>query len=69
MSQPKKPGFFRLFKELAWAFLGVRGEKEYSEISNLSPIRLIVIGIICTLLFIFTILVAVNIALNLAGGA
>lgn len=59
-----KPGVFQLFKAMAWAFLGIRSRKGYGEITNFSPIKLILVGVVCTVLLILGLLLAVRFALG-----
>jgi len=51
---------WRAFVAVFWAFLGVRSESGYkSDISKLSFAQVAIVGILCTLLFIGTLVAVV----------
>ena len=50
-------GLGRAFIAVLWSFLGIRKDSEYqADITQLSVGQVIFAGIVCTLLFIFTLI-------------
>lgn len=56
---------FQVIKAVLWSMIGVRGQKGYeNDIAKIKPKQIIIAGIIGALLFIFTVLTFVNLAIN-----
>jgi hypothetical protein len=50
-------GLRRAFVAVLWSFLGIRKDADYqADITQLSAGQVIIAGIICTLLFVFTLI-------------
>jgi len=57
----KKASVFGLFKAVAWSFFGVRRRADLeSDIAQLNPVALIVVGVVCAAIFIGVLLVIVH---------
>lgn len=53
--------FFETIRAVLWSFIGVRSPDGYkSDISRLSMTKLIIIGIVGAILFVLTLVLAVN---------
>lgn len=51
----------RAMKAVFWSFFGVRKGRDYDEdASNLSPVQVIIAGIISTIIFVVALIVLVN---------
>ncbi len=50
---PRKGSLWRTFKAVAWGFFGVRKDSAYQEdIARLTPLHIIVVGLIAVALFV-----------------
>ena len=57
--KPGKPSLLRTFKAVAWSFVGLRSRGAYEEdIKNLSPIHIIVVGLVAVVLFVTVLVLA-----------
>lgn len=60
--------FFQVIKAVLWSMIGVRGQKGYeNDMEKITLKQAIVAGIIGTIIFIFTVLTLVNLAINHLG--
>ena len=58
---PAKKSLWRTVKAVAWSFVGLRARGEYEEdVKNLSPIHIIVVGLIGVFLFVAALVLLVN---------
>ncbi|SFC51341.1 Protein of unknown function [Polaromonas sp. OV174] len=58
---PSKPSLWRTVKAIAWSFVGLRARGDYEEdIKNLSPIHIIVVGLIGVFLFVAVLVLLAN---------
>lgn len=64
----EKANMFQVMKAVLWSLLGVRGQKGYEDdIAKITAKQAIIAGIIGTVIFIFTVLIFVNLAINNLG--
>ncbi len=57
----KKSSFWRTVKVVAWAFVGIRKHGEYQQdFSKVSPLHVIVIGVLSALVFVMVLIGLVN---------
>lgn len=60
-SHSKTPSWVRAVRAVAWSFLGIRKKSEYQEdLAKVSPLHLILIGLLGALGFVLTLVVIVN---------
>ncbi|MFC5520353.1 DUF2970 domain-containing protein [Polaromonas jejuensis] len=58
---PKKASLWRTVKAIAWSFVGLRARGAYEEdIKNLSPVHIIVVGLIGVFVFVAVLVLLVN---------
>ena len=60
---PRKPGLslWRTVKAVAWSFVGLRQRGEFEEdVKHLSPIHIVVVGLIGAMLFVGGLILLVN---------
>jgi amino acid transporter len=56
-----KPSILRAIKMVAWSFLGIRKNSEYKDdLRNVSPLHVILVGLVLALLFIGALLLIVR---------
>lgn len=57
----RPPSWARALRAVAWSFLGVRKKSEYQEdLAKVSPLHLILIGLLGAVGFVLTLVVVVN---------
>lgn len=57
----KKMSLWRTTKAVAWSFVGLRARGDYEEdIKNLSPIHIIVVGLVGIFAFVVALVLLVN---------
>ena len=69
-NEVKNPGasFFQILKAVLWSMLGVRGQKGYEDdISKITLKQAVIAGIIGALIFVFTVLTLVKLAISHLG--
>ena len=69
-NEVKNPGasFFQILKAVLWGMLGVRGQKGYEDdISKITLKQAVIAGIIGALIFVFTVLTLVKLAISHLG--
>ena len=69
-NETKNPGapFFQILKAMLWSMLGVRGQKGYEDdISKITLKQAVIAGIIGALIFVFTVLTLVKLAISHLG--
>lgn len=60
--------FFQILKAVLWGMLGVRGQKGYEDdISKITLKQAVIAGIIGALIFVFTVLTLVKLAISHLG--
>jgi Protein of unknown function (DUF2970) len=58
---PAKPSFWRSIKAVAWSFVGLRSRGAFEEdVKNLSPIHIVVVGLIGVVVFVTALVLLVN---------
>lgn len=58
---PAKASFLAVVKAVFWSFLGVRKKKDYeSDSVSISPVQVIVAGLIGAVLFVLTLVMVVK---------
>jgi DUF2970 family protein len=62
-SKPAKPGPLHAAKTILWAFLGVRRRQDH-ESMPLTPVQIVIAGLIGAALFVLTILTVVRLVLR-----
>ena len=61
MTQETGTSFFRSIKVVAWSFLGIRKSSEFQkDIERVTPLHVIVVGLLAGLLFVIGLVVVVN---------
>jgi hypothetical protein len=66
---PKKAGPLQVAKAVFWSFLGIRRRTEHeADFVRLSPLQVIVAGIIGAVLFVGTLIIIVRIVISRAAG-
>ena len=66
----KNPGvtFFQIIKAVLWSMIGVRGQKGYEDdISKITLKQAVIAGIIGAVIFVFTVLTLVKLAISHLG--
>jgi len=64
-----RASFLAATKAVLWSFLGIRRRKEYEEDVRLSPVHVIVAGLIGGALFVIGVIVLVKLILANQGAA
>lgn len=65
MAGKETASFFQVVRAVLWSMIGVRGQKGYEDdLKKIKPMQAIIAGIIGTIIFIFTVLTLVNLAIN-----
>lgn len=58
---PRKASFAEVAKAVFWSFFGVRKKKDYdSDSASISPVQIIVAGLIGAVLFVLTLVMVVK---------
>lgn len=53
----RKGSVLQTLKAVAWSFFGVRKSSDYErDVSQLNPVHVVVAGVVCALVFIFTLI-------------
>ena len=56
-----KPSFWRSIRAVAWSFVGLRSRGAFEEdIKNLSPLHIIVVGLVGIFIFVAALVLLVN---------
>lgn len=57
----RKGSVLQTLKAVAWSFFGVRKSSDYErDVSQLNPVHVVVAGVVCALVFIFTLIFLVR---------
>jgi len=65
---PKKAGPLQVAKAVFWSFLGIRKRAEHeADIVRLSPVQVVVAGLIGAALFVGTLVLIVKVVISRAG--
>lgn len=68
MAGKETASFLQVIRAVLWSMIGVRGQKGYEDdLKKIKPMQAIIAGIIGTIIFIFTVLTLVNLAINHLG--
>ncbi len=60
-TSPAKTSLWRTVKAVAWSFVGLRARSDFEEdVKNLSPIHIIVVGLVGVLVFVAALVLLVN---------
>lgn len=63
-----KASLFQVVKMVLWTLIGVRGQQGYEhDVAKIKPKQAIIAGIIGAVLFVLTVIVLVNLAINYLG--
>ena len=66
---PRKAGPLQAAKAVFWSFLGIRRRAEHeADLGRLTPVQIIVAGLIGAVLFIVTLVVVVRLVISQAAG-
>jgi len=66
---PRKAGPLQVAKAVFWSFLGIRRRAEHeADLRRLTPVQVIVAGLIGAVLFIATLVVVVRLVISQAAG-
>jgi hypothetical protein len=58
---PRRASFLAVAKAVFWSFFGVRKKKDYeSDLSNISPVQIVIAGLIGAALFVLTLIMVVK---------
>ena len=61
MTATRRAGFLATLRAVLWSFIGVRKRQDYQQdASSLSPLAVVVAGLIAGALFIFTLVMIVS---------
>lgn len=63
-TEPAAPGFLGTVREMAWAFFGVRDQRNYERTTRAKPAHIIAAGILLTAVTIGALVLAVRMALR-----
>jgi hypothetical protein len=64
----EKASLFQVIRMVLWTMIGVRGQKGYEDdIAKITPKQAITAGVIGAIIFIFTVVLLVNLAINYLG--
>lgn len=63
-AEPAAPGFLGTLREMAWAFFGVRDQRNYERTTRANPGHIIAAGMILTAVTIGALVLAVRLALR-----
>jgi ABC-type xylose transport system permease subunit len=62
---PGKVPFWRTVRVVAWAFVGLRDRSGHQkDMAQVKPVHVIVVGVLCALLLVLTLVWLVNIVLS-----
>lgn len=65
MESKKNTSLLQVIRAVLWSMIGIRGQKGYEDdLKNIKPMHMVIAGIIGTVIFIFTVLTFVNLAIN-----
>lgn len=65
METKENASLLQVIRAVLWSMIGVRGQKGYEDdLKKIKPMQAIIAGIIGTVIFIFTVLTFVNLAIN-----
>ncbi|MFM2343624.1 MAG: hypothetical protein RLZZ210_232 [Pseudomonadota bacterium] len=56
--------FLKTIKAVLWSFIGIRKNSNHEEDTKLNPIHIVIVAIILTILFIYTLLAIVSHAIK-----
>jgi len=57
----RKPSFFKAIKAVMWSFIGIRkGSAHKADLAELSPVHVILAGVLCAFVFIGILSVVVH---------
>jgi hypothetical protein len=59
----KKTSLFQAVKMVLSAFIGIRKQGQQQEL-NVTPVQVVITGIICAVLFVFTVITVVRLVLG-----
>jgi hypothetical protein len=55
----------RAILAVLWAFLGVRGQKDYEfDLTSLKPVQIVVAGVLCGVVLVLTLLLVVRVIIG-----
>lgn len=65
METKENASLLQVIRAVLWSMIGVRGQKGYEDdLKKIKPMQAVIAGIIGTVIFIFTVLTFVNLAIN-----
>jgi len=65
MENARKPSFFKAIKAVLWSFLGIRkGSAHRADLAELSPVHVVISGILCAAVFIGLLIVVVHVVIG-----
>lgn len=65
MDNARKPSFFKAIKAVLWAFIGIRkGSSHKADLAELSPLHVIVSGVLCAVVFIGILIFVVHVVIG-----
>ncbi|MFV1922395.1 MAG: DUF2970 domain-containing protein [Methylotenera sp.] len=64
----EKASLFQVIRMVLWTMIGVRGQKGYEDdIAKITPKQAITAGVIGAIIFVLTVVLLVNLAINYLG--
>jgi len=65
MDNARKPSFFKAIKAVMWSFIGIRkGSSHKADLAELSPVHVIIAGVLCASVFIGILIVVVHVVIG-----
>ncbi|MGJ8619235.1 MAG: DUF2970 domain-containing protein [Methylophilaceae bacterium] len=63
-----KASLFQVIRMVLWTMVGIRAQKGYEDdVAKITPKQAIIAGIIGAIIFVFTVVLLVNLAINYLG--
>ncbi len=63
-----KASLFQVIRMVLWTMIGIRAQKGYEDdVAKITPKQAIIAGIIGAIIFVFTVVLLVNLAINYLG--
>lgn len=63
-----KASLFQVIRMVLWTMIGIRAQKGYEDdVAKITPKQAIIAGVIGAIIFVFTVVLLVNLAINYLG--
>jgi len=65
MDKARSPSFFKAIKAVLWSFIGIRrGSSHQTDMAELSPVHVVIAGVLCAAVFICLLILVVHVVLG-----